>query len=484
MKKNLIVALALVFVLGIAGTAFAAANPFVDVPAKHWAYDAVTKLAQAGILDGYGDGTYRGERLATRYELAQATAKAMARADKADAQMKALIDKLAVEFAAELNNLGVRVAKLEKNASTIKFTGDARIRYQTNQNAALQISRDTTKTGSDQIGAQNAWNQRIRLNAVADVNDKVQFVGRIAYDSTKGLANGDTNSDSASPAFDWEIGKFVFKYNPTSFLTVGRWDPQMGNGFVYGVSGKTDGIAINFGDPLKVQIGYGDFQGKSSAFFRTADSTQNTTVAGDTTKYATQTNTAPRTAYWADLTYGVNKDWSLFGTAFIATDLKQYPIQLYGLGAQGKLNADFTFKGNYAWNTANEAKVAFGDENKVAWAAQLQFKGADKAKVGSWGLYVNYRDIKPGSLDGGLASGILGNDIGLSTYNGVLYGMKGWGFQADYTISKNDIMTATYLSMNRNKSVDNTGVVGALNGGAADTSAIAGMWYLQANFWF
>ena len=128
MKKNLIVALALVFVLGIAGTAFAAANPFVDVPAKHWAYDAVTKLAQAGILDGYGDGTYRGERLATRYEMAQATAKAMARADKADAQMKALIDKLAVEFAAELNNLGVRVAKLEKNASTIKFWGDARLR--------------------------------------------------------------------------------------------------------------------------------------------------------------------------------------------------------------------------------------------------------------------------------------------------------------------------------------------------------------------
>ena len=130
MKKNLIVALALVFVLGIAGTAFAAANPFVDVPAKHWAYDAVTKLAQAGILDGYGDGTYRGERLASRYEMAQATAKAMARADKADAQMKALIDKLAVEFAAELNNLGVRVAKLEKNASSIKFSGEARMRYQ------------------------------------------------------------------------------------------------------------------------------------------------------------------------------------------------------------------------------------------------------------------------------------------------------------------------------------------------------------------
>ena len=112
MKKSLIVTLALVFILGIAGTAFAAANPFVDVPAKHWAYESVSKLAAAGIVDGYGDGTFRGDKTMTRYEMAQIVAKAMAKSDKADAQMKATIDKLAVEFAAELNNLGVRVAKL------------------------------------------------------------------------------------------------------------------------------------------------------------------------------------------------------------------------------------------------------------------------------------------------------------------------------------------------------------------------------------
>ena len=69
MKKSIILTLALVFVLGIAGTAFAA-NPFVDVPAKHWAYDAVAKLAQAGIVDGYGDGTFKGDKTMTRYEMA------------------------------------------------------------------------------------------------------------------------------------------------------------------------------------------------------------------------------------------------------------------------------------------------------------------------------------------------------------------------------------------------------------------------------
>ena len=109
MKKSLIVTLALVFVLGIAGTAFAA-NPFVDVPAKHWSYDAVAKLAQAGIVDGYGDGTFKGDKTMTRYEMATVVAKAMAKSDKADAEQKAAIDKLAAEYSAELSNLGVKVA--------------------------------------------------------------------------------------------------------------------------------------------------------------------------------------------------------------------------------------------------------------------------------------------------------------------------------------------------------------------------------------
>ena len=40
----------------------AAANPFSDVPRDHWAYDAVTQLAADGVVEGYGDGTFRGDR--------------------------------------------------------------------------------------------------------------------------------------------------------------------------------------------------------------------------------------------------------------------------------------------------------------------------------------------------------------------------------------------------------------------------------------
>ena len=122
MKKTLVSALSAALVIGAASTTFAAANPFSDVPRDHWAYDAVSQLAADGVVEGYGDGTYRGDRNITRYEMAQMTAKAMAKGDMS-ASDKALVDRLAAEFADELNNLGVRVSNLEKHADMVKWNG-------------------------------------------------------------------------------------------------------------------------------------------------------------------------------------------------------------------------------------------------------------------------------------------------------------------------------------------------------------------------
>ncbi len=165
MKKTFVFTLAMVVVLGITGAALAAANPFVDVPANHWSYDAVSTLAKAGIIDGYSDGTFRGDRTITRYEMAQVVAKALAGENKADAQQKAVIDKLAVEFAGELNNLGVRVTKLEKNRNPLNFSGEVYVRYQ---------SQDLNDpANSNPTGAQTAKGQwRLRLNANANIDDQ------------------------------------------------------------------------------------------------------------------------------------------------------------------------------------------------------------------------------------------------------------------------------------------------------------------------
>ena len=49
----------------------------MDVPAGHWACESVKMLATMGINEGYGDGTFRGDRSITRYEAAMMLAKAM-----------------------------------------------------------------------------------------------------------------------------------------------------------------------------------------------------------------------------------------------------------------------------------------------------------------------------------------------------------------------------------------------------------------------
>ena len=76
MKKSLVLAMAMA--LGVTASAYAA-NPFSDVPAGHWAYDSINKLAAAGVIEGYGDSTFGGDKLMTRYEMAQIVAKAMAK---------------------------------------------------------------------------------------------------------------------------------------------------------------------------------------------------------------------------------------------------------------------------------------------------------------------------------------------------------------------------------------------------------------------
>ncbi|SDA52957.1 Coiled stalk of trimeric autotransporter adhesin [Dialister histaminiformans] len=70
---------------------------FPDVPANHWAYEAVSRLAGNGIIEGYEDGKYHGERQMTRYEMAEIIYKALSKGVKAE---KELIDEFRPELQA------------------------------------------------------------------------------------------------------------------------------------------------------------------------------------------------------------------------------------------------------------------------------------------------------------------------------------------------------------------------------------------------
>ena len=108
--------LVLVLVLVLAFSFTALANPFVDVPLNHWAYDSVQSLAAKGVIVGFPDGTFGGEKSLTRYEMAEATAKALAVVEGmgyASAADVLILEKLAIEFAEELAGLGLTVFDIE-----------------------------------------------------------------------------------------------------------------------------------------------------------------------------------------------------------------------------------------------------------------------------------------------------------------------------------------------------------------------------------
>jgi len=169
MKKQLVASLAAAMVLGVAGTSFAASNPFTDVPANSWAYASVQKLVQAGIIDGEGNGKFDGSRVITRYEMATMVAKAMSKEDKANAMQKAELNKLEVEFADELQKIGVRVDALEKNQANLKFAGNLTLR---------DTDKDFVNSGNN-TGNGDVNRYRLRLDATATVDENTTAGFRI-----------------------------------------------------------------------------------------------------------------------------------------------------------------------------------------------------------------------------------------------------------------------------------------------------------------
>lgn len=151
----------------LATTAFAApAEKFNDLPKSHWAYEAVSLLAKEGIVDGYPDKTFKGDQTMTRYEMAQLVAKAMANQAKANIAHRALIDKLAVEFALDMNKIQTRLDKVEKAQAKIKISGTLSQQY---------------KSKEDSNGKKQSYGQeKFKLNVVGQVDKDTTVTVRIA----------------------------------------------------------------------------------------------------------------------------------------------------------------------------------------------------------------------------------------------------------------------------------------------------------------
>ena len=122
MKRSLSLLVALL-VMVLAAPAFAA-PVFPDVPEVHWARDAVAPLAAKGLVEGYPDGTFKGDRAATRWEVAMIVARLLAKMEQEHATFatKAELEevrKLADALRQELDALGVRVTALEEEVGRL-----------------------------------------------------------------------------------------------------------------------------------------------------------------------------------------------------------------------------------------------------------------------------------------------------------------------------------------------------------------------------
>lgn len=126
MRHTILRAAVCAFFAGAAMTA-SAANPFSDVESDSWAYEAVASLSDRNIIEGYPDGTFRGNKHITRYELAQITARLLAKKDSLTAEQQSIVDKLSREYANDLSNLGVRISELEKKTGKTFLITELRV---------------------------------------------------------------------------------------------------------------------------------------------------------------------------------------------------------------------------------------------------------------------------------------------------------------------------------------------------------------------
>ncbi|MDL2281128.1 S-layer homology domain-containing protein [Selenomonadales bacterium OttesenSCG-928-I06] len=424
MKKKVALALAAALSVSVAGTALANQNPFSDVPQGHWAYDAVAQLEKDGLITGYGDGTYRGDRAMSRYEMATV----VAQLDDASGENAELINRLRSEFATELYNLGVRVDKLEKNASTIKFSGDGWIRYQYGGVAPLMSFKDHP----DQR-AGSRFHPRIRINMNANINEKVKFLGRVQYryDAYR------KNANESGPALSWSNDTYLDRAeiqwtNGTFQGRFGRITPQIGQGLIWFGGKPADGGLVGY----KTK--------KWDVFGGVLDYRPQDPPHGDNTStYSNANDNRSKIVSVANIGYKFSDKFGLTAAYSDSHDETVYPFEVLALGFGAKLGKDWSLNGEYLKNFANNSTSykTVEDEDTGYWV-RLKYKQENMSKVGSYSIYAEYMDLEPYSLD----SSTYGHILGISAGNGYkkaafggtgAAGVKGYGIVATYVVAKN-----------------------------------------------
>ena len=412
MKKSLVLAMAMA--LGVTASAYAA-NPFTDVPAGHWAYDSISKLAAAGVIEGYGDDTFRGDRLMTRYEMAQIVAKAMAKG--------ANVDKLAAEFADELDALGVRVAALEKKADNVKITGAIRYHWTQGKVGDAHLNDSALRTRLHFTGTVNEnWKYFARLENRQVFQDSVGMLKDYGEDNNHTGEDGKTQLKLAN--LQGRLGGLN--------VVAGRYTLSLGHSEDDIFSDSFDGIQISYGSKVRFGAYYGkpahqDWRERWNKHDIGYKKGYGVSLEGDLGKNVT---------LWAGWDKFVKNPESINykpdGTVK-ADPYRTDDNAIWNVGAMYKAK-DWTLAATYAKSNDDSALKDNG------FYVDLNYKGAKASKPGSWGLQAKYYHWGDGLT--------LGGQHGWDNffYNGK-GGWAGYKIGASYTVAKNMVATVAYWDL-------------------------------------
>ena len=401
MKKSFVITLTLIFIFSLSISAFAA-NPFSDVPANHWAYGAVSKLAQEGVIDGYGNGRYLGNSNITRYEMAQIVAKAMANMDKASSASRVQIEKLAAEYADELDSLGVRVAKLEKNSDNVKITGEVRISHY----------------AYDKKGSRDKSPFRTRLWVNGQINDSWKYVGMIQDDKNDLSDNGNQGKFELKRAWvEGKVGAIGVKAGRFNYTPV------------YGITmdADTEGIKLDYKT--------GDFKFEVFAI-RPDFSNDELKGSGNNQVFGAQVG-------WD------NGKWDITGAYYHTNQSIKNSVgnsNIFELAAGYKFTKEFK-----AWAEYLRGSEEIADGGKDGFVAGLIWSNRNKTKPGTFEARATYYDV-PAAAD---IKTVVDLDFNDPVRMGNAFdGFEGYRIGATYMLAKNIDVNVDYYDLEGQKKIN------------------------------
>lgn len=243
MKKKNLSKMVATLLLGttLSGTAMAAEK---TISTEHWTYKAVQVLTKEGILPAAE--LPAGKKDYTRLEMAAIVEAAMNHSAQASARQKALIDKLAVEFALELNGIAVPETAAPKNNKP-----GLRVGFDT----LMALSTDNPAVGKEKVQGNDMWHWRARLNLEGDLNEKTTYNARITTSfGAAGMTS--TTAQNSTLSFDrvYMESKDLFGFDSVKWGRQGM--NELGGNLAY-KTGNNDGFVFskNINEQTKLNLG-------------------------------------------------------------------------------------------------------------------------------------------------------------------------------------------------------------------------------------